>query len=482
MKVCLFSGAFSLLSGSGDKLRPEVTLIALTELFFRLRGRQAFGWELGNKMMRAACLLAIWGFASWLSGQEAERYPQEANRKGLQVQMVDDALELGIGQAALNFNLGQLFAPEAAGRDDQRFVTVKRGEIEYSFQRQYLEQMDALIRPLSDRGVVVSLILLNYFPADEERQRILVHPEYSPECPNRLAAFNTRTPEGRAWLEAAIELLAQRWGTPGGMHGRVWNWIVGNEVNSHWFWCNQGRVSMEAFAGDYLDAVRLVHRAVRRYSAEGRVFVSLEHHWNIRYGGGDELQTFPAREFLEFFAARARAQGDFDWHVAFHPYPENLFEPRTWLDRTATGDWRTTPRITFRNLGVLLEFLQQPELQFAGQPRRVILSEQGFHTADESEGESLQAAAYCYAWKKVQSLEGVDAFILHRHVDHAQEGGLRLGLWTRRAESVSDPERKKLMYDVFRAAGTAAEDEVFQFALPIIGLKEWGELAPDRTP
>jgi hypothetical protein len=127
---------------------------------------------------------------------------------------------------------------------------------------------------------------------------------------------------------------------------------------------------------------------------------------------------------------------------------------------------------------VLLEFLQRPELKFGDESRRVILSEQGFHTPDGADGEQLQAAAYCYAWKKVQSLKGIDAFILHRHVDHAHEGGLRLGLWTRRMESVAEPERKKLIHEIFRAAGTDGEERAFLFALPIIGVKDWHELAP----
>lgn len=433
-------------------------------------------------MAKRILWLGLIGQAMYLSvvwaavAQDLERYPESSSLKGLQVQMVDDALELGIGQAALNFNFGQLLAPEGVGRDEPRYVQVRRGAEEFAFQRAYLEQLDAMIRPLSDRGVVVSLILLNYVPEAADKRRILVHPDYSAACPNHLAAFNTRTEEGKAWLEAAVELLAQRWGTAGSGHGRVWNWIVGNEVNSHWFWCNQGRVGMRSFADDYLQAVRLVQRAVNRHSPQGRVFLSLEHHWNARYAGGDDQQTFPARDFLEYFAARAREQGDFAWHVAFHPYPENLFEPRTWLDRSVTGDWRTTPRITFRNLEVLLDFLRQPELQFAGETRRVILSEQGFHTPAGDDGERLQAAAYCYAWKKVHTIQGIDAFILHRHVDHAQEGGLRLGLWTRGSESISEPASKKLIYDVFAAAGTTREEDAFRFALPIIGISDWSEL------
>lgn len=392
-----------------------------------------------------------------------------SSKKGLQVQMVDDALALGVKHAALNFNIAQLIDPRGDTNNPEWIVAGKS----YRFDRGYVDALDQQIRPLSERGVVVSLILLNYVSGNPEVRRILQHPGYSTNCPNHLSAFNTSTEEGRAWLTASIGFLADRWSRPDAGHGRVWNWIVGNEVNSHWFWANMGRVGMEEFADDYLRTVRLVHGAVRQHSEHARVYVSLEHHWNLRYPGGDDRQAFPGRAFLDYFSRRAREGGNFDWEVAFHPYPENLFEPRMWNDKSATDDWRTTPRITFKNLEQLLAYLERPELQYQGRTRRVILSEQGFHTPDGPDGEAIQAAAYCYAWRKVAALPGIDAFILHRHVDHAHEGGLNLGLWRRQPGSVATPGEKKKIYDVFLQADTAGADAAFAFALPIIGITNW---------
>jgi hypothetical protein len=202
------------------------------------------------------------------------------------------------------------------------------------------------------------------------------------------------------------------------------------------------------------------------------VYVSLEHHWNIRNSEGDERQAFPARAFLDYFGRRAREGGDFDWHIAFHPYPENLFEPRFWNDKSATTNVLTTPRITFKNIELLPMYLRRPELLFHGRPRRVILSEQGFHTPTGPDGEITQAAAFCYAYKKIERLDGIDAFILHRHVDNANEGGLLLGL---RSNQPRDGELlpKKRIYDCFRAADTPEWKKAFGFALPIIGLESW---------
>jgi len=214
---------------------------------------------------------------------------------------------------------------------------------------------------------------------------------------------------------------------------------------------------------------------LRRISSSARLYLSLEHHWNIRYPGGNAQQSFAGRPFLVEFNRRAREQGNFEWHVAFHPYPENLFEPRTWNDQSATTNVLTTPRITFKNIELLPRYLARPEFACRGQPRRVILSEQGFHSSDGPDGELRQAAAYAYAWRKIVNLDGVDAFILHRHVDHPHEGGLNLGLWRRNTSDRNSaaPAAKKKIHEVFRLADTPGWKEAFQFALPVIGWERW---------
>jgi hypothetical protein len=396
-----------------------------------------------------------------------EPYPVAASKKGLQVELVDDALALGIKHAALNINLTGLFTQ---GTNEAAVAFEQEGET-FRFRRGYLEGMDAQIRTLSKSGVLVNLILLSYASGNPEVDRVVLHPNYDTNAPNRLGAFNTVTPEGRKWFTACVSFLAERWSRPDQQYGRVVGYIMSNEVNSHWWWSNLGRATMHEFADDHLRTVRLAHTAIRQQSSWARVYLSLEHHWNIRYPAGDRYQSFAAREFLEYFAHRAKQEGDFDWHLAFHPYPENLFKPDFWNDKTATTNVNT-PRITFKNLEVLAEFMARPELQYAGQSRRIILSEQGFHTPEGEAGELLQAAAYCYAYRRVEALAAIDAFILHRHVDHDGEGGLLLGL--RRNKPVGGEARpKKRSYECFRLADTPQWPEAFSFALPLVGLKNW---------
>ncbi len=406
-------------------------------------------------------------------------YPSSMSKKGLQVQMVDDALRLGVKHAALNLDLASLV--DATGKPGNL-----RWELDghtYWINRGAVENLDRSVWTLSRAGVVVSLILLNYEGGDPAVSRIMLHPRYDRACPNHLSAFNTVTDEGWNHFRALMEFLAARYSGGDAGNGLVSNYILGNEVNSHWFWSNMGRAGMEDFADDYLRTLRACHTAVRKYSASARVFISLEHHWNIHYPGGDTLQTFAGKPFFDYLGLKSREQGDFDWNVAFHPYPENLFECRTWNDKSATDSF-SSDRITFKNIHELPLYLSQPGSLCQGRPRRIILSEQGFHTADRPEGEAWQAAAYCYAYYKCSRLSGIDAFILHRHVDHAAEGGLKLGLWARdeKSASPSQPLRKKLIYDVFLRADTPDWESAFAFALPFIGITRWQQLDPPFGP
>ena len=398
-------------------------------------------------------------------------YPTAANKKGLQVQMVEDALALGVKHAALNFNFGQLVAINP-GPDD---IAWKMDGKTFHMRRGYIEHMDQSIKRLSDTGVLVTLILLNYENPDSAQNAILLHPHYDKSCPEHLSAFNTSTPEGLAWFKACMEFIADHYSTTRYPHGRVVNYIVGNEVNSHWSWANMGRVTMEQFAQDYLRTVRVCSIAVRKFSSSARVFISLEHHWNI-HGAGDDMQNFAGRPFVDYFSLLARRGGDFDWNLAYHPYPENLFQPRTWNDKSATYA-QNTPRITFKNIELLPRYFRRDELLYNGKPRRIILSEQGFHSDGTPEGEKAQAAGYCYAYYKIARLESIDAFILHRHVDHGGEYGLNLGLWRREPNSVCTPLSKKRIYDVFRLADTPQWKEAFAFALPVIGVKSWKDIS-----
>lgn len=408
------------------------------------------------------------------AGSRAE-FPTAASKKGLQVEIPDDALQLGVKHAVYNLTLSSLVAHTESPSN----VSWTHGGKEYQFRQSRLQRMDADIKRLSDSGALVYLVMLVSSGKDVDKTRLL-HPDYDSKAPNHLGAFDSVTEDGRAQLAATMEFLAHRWSGSDFSHGRVVGYIMGNEVNSHWWWANRGECTMEEFTDDYVEVMRIASIAVRSQSDWARVYISLEHHWMIRHSPKQPRRSFPARPFLERFAAAARDKGDFEWHMAFHPYPESLFDPKFWEDSTAIQSV-DTPRITFRNLEVLTEFMKQPAMLYHGTPRSIILSEQGFHTPKGAAGEELQAAAYCYAYKKIESMDGIDAFILHRHVDHPREGGLRLGLRRYDPSNRTSPPKKRI-YDCFRNADRQEWEDTFRFALPIVGLPDWNAATVSPKP
>ena len=389
--------------------------------------------------------------------QNSGPYPTPPNQKGLQVQMVDDALALGIHHAGINVNLTALFDPKS-----------KPDAGEFVFNQNYLTSLDRQIKPLSDQGVLVYLIVIAYPSKNPAIDAVVLHPGHRQDYKFSVGAVNTTN----GYLDAVMSLLAERWSGAHPEHGRVWGWIIGNEVNSHFLWNNMGLVPIETAASEYEKAFRIMHHAIRNYSRNARTYLSSDHHWSSSMHNVSPQEATPGRDFLDTFARFVRERGDFDWNVAWHPYPEDLGNPRAWADKTVTPD-DSSNKITFKNLAVLPKHLERPELLYDGKPRRIILSEQGFHTLLTPNGEQLQAAAYAYAWEKIQTLPTVDAFIYHRHVDHAHEGGLRLGLWRNAPNSIADPHSKKLIYDLFQKAGTPAWRAAADALLPVTGLQAW---------
>jgi len=412
------------------------------------------------------------GQARWignieLAARRTNAFPVARGIKGLQcIVDIDDALRLGIKQAALNVTLDQLVDWRAKSGTFSRQVDGAT----VCFHAGYVAHIDSQLKRLTEAGVLNSLIIYNRIPGARDGSP-LVHPATDlAKTPFRVGAFNLSTEEGVRTYRGAIEFLAERYSRPRAEHGLAKRFIIGNEIQSHWHWYNLGEMPQRQIVEEYHKALRLAHLAAHGIHPGIQLYISLDHHWSAQMGS-NRLHGMPGRYFVETLNALVMAGGNFDWHVAFHPYPENLFNPRTWEDSTATDSF-DTKKITFKNIQLLPAFLRQEQFLHESKPRRVILSEQGFHSGDGPSGEQEQAAAYAYAYNRVRHIDGIDAFILHRHVDHPGEGGLRLGLKSQRGGG------ERAIYDVFRRADTDGWPEAFQFALPIIGVENWGETLP----
>ena len=364
------------------------------------------------------------------------------NRKGLggihpDPRLFHDLVDLGVGHITVNISLRQNFG------DGQ------------------IRQLDRLLTFAHENGIVVTAILL--IPP---RTPLLAHPGCDPSA--HYAMPDVTSAEGVDAFAASVGYLAERYCEPGAPHGRISHWIVGNEVDAGWVWTNAGEKSAEQYMDEYHRALRVAYYSVRRFDPGGKVFISLTHHWNSSHQENPQ-RFYRPRQLLELLVGHCQRSGDFEWGLAYHPYSQGLFNPKTWEDQLAHDDV-DTPLITMKNIAVLDRFMQQPAYRYRGENvRTILLSEQGYHTDPKNpDAEKLQAAAIVYAWRQMQPLASIEAFHYHRWIDHEREGGLWLGLWTVKAGSITWPEKKKLAWDVYRALGTEGEAKATGFAQELI--------------
>ncbi|MBC7591277.1 MAG: hypothetical protein H7226_09595 [Salinibacterium sp.] len=427
-----------------------------------------------------------------LHPRNTSEYPVVADKKGLQVQMTDDAESLGVQHAGINVDLADIMRNARTSDDDIVFLS---GGREYFFDPAAVSGLDIQIKALSDNGTLVNLIVLVYRHDSDPTSaaNILIHPDASREPgAGPVFGFNTVTDEGIRYTTAAMEFIASRWSQPDEEFGKAVGFIVGNEVDAQWVWSNSGEKTLDQFLNDYSRALRIMSLASRNFDKNARTYTSLTHAWTVGAGANPDeavpTRFYDAKDVIDKLNSISKATGDFPWFVAYHPYPADLFKPDFWNDRAAIDDVGTE-LITFKNIQVLPRYLAHEDLLYKGEPRRIILSEQGCNTPGAGDNlsldaEKLQAACYAYAYYKVRFLPSIDSFILHRHVDHRVEGGLNLGLWAadHTVDSPSAPARQKYIYDVFKYIDTDRSLEVTDFAKEIIGIGDWADVIEGFDP
>jgi hypothetical protein len=336
---------------------------------------------------------------------------------------------------------------------------------------QEIHRLDRILQETAKRRILVSAIILIGQPGNSPPgswHRMVSHPKAD------ASAFfvmpNLHDADGARAFGAALYFLAARYS--GSTHGRIHHWIMHNEADQGWMWANAGVLSSLEYLDLYHKSLRMAHLVSRQFNPGAKAFISLTHHWSIAGG----KHNHPSKKLLDHLLAFSRAEGDFDWAIAHHPYPQNLTKPRVWEDNQATFS-RNTQKITFKNLEVLDDWVRDPAHQFLGKQNRTLhLTEQGFNSPDYSE-KSLkdQAAGMAYGWNKVKRLPSITMVHYHNWVDNRHEFGLRIGL-RKFPDEPGDPLGKKPIWHFLKAADTPGEAETAKPYLPWIGIQNWEQI------
>ncbi len=380
--------------------------------------------------------------------------------------ILDELVALGVKHVTDNVWISDLFSVEPRAG----WGTYRRNGRTWWVNPARVQAHDRLAGFATRQGMIVSAIILLGF-GDSSFAKLLQHPEA--ERAGQYVMPNLTTREGAEAYEAAIAFLAERYAQPGDPHGRITNWILHNEVDYGWEWTNMGAQPLAVYLDTHVRSMRIVQTLARQFNPHARVFISLTHNWNVP--DDPAWKTYGPRRMLELLAKFSRVEGDFEWGVAYHPYPQSLFKADAWNDMLPTDDF-DTPLITPKNIAVLDRWMHRPEMLFQGKVRGVLLSEQGYHTPDYSyASQRLQAAAFVYTWHKLRGLKSIEAFHNHRWMDHPQEGGLKLGVRTLPSDGKPYGDRK-FAWEIYQALDTPNEAAKTEFAKELIGVKAFDEI------
>ncbi len=397
------------------------------------------------------------------------KFPTASSKKGLHIQpdMLSDAEDLGVKHAAVNICLDTFVATGGSRNKATSYAYSYQGKT-YWFTKWACREVDRQVEKLSESNVIISGILLlrNQFGGS-----VLIAPE-ARDAGKPYYGFNTMDREGVETLAALISFLGERYMNTAKTNGRIVNWIVGNEVNDYGTYNYLGKLSYEEYVAAYTRSFRVVSTALRSVYSNARVYISLDHLWNMKQYHG---QSFYAKDMLDGFAGTLAAEGDINWNLAFHPYPAPLTDPVFWDDDVSNSD--CTKTVTMKNINYLTNYLTK---HFRSDVR-VILSEQGFTSgASGKTEEKLQAAAFAYAYYLTEFNDKIDSFIMNRHVDHVEETkqNLYLGIWKNTNGKLEYASKKKVIWDVFKYIDSASSESVTEFALEYIHASSWESLVP----
>lgn len=378
----------------------------------------------------------------------------QSSKKGLLVDpsRLAELDDLGVNYATYNIPLNRLLATSAAGS-----VSYSYNGVTYHFNGAILDEYDYLFKTLNAKGIDIAAIILNN-----------VSPSTFPEVTHPLARggstapyymFNASDESGVNALAAISTFLAGRYSGTG--NGNVSMWIIGNEVNAKKEWNYMATSDLSEYTAAYTRAFRVFYNGIKSVNAGAKVYISLDQQWDRNRSGSPD---FDARDMLDMFAKSFKQYGDVDWGLAHHPYSYPNENTAFWNPSSLVTGSFDTSIITMNNIEVLTKYMQQESmLSPSGNVRSIILSEMGYSSTS---GEAMQAAAFAYAYTKIANNGYIDAMMLSRQTDAADEiaqFGLALGL-------SSPGGGHKQIYNVYKYIDTSQREEYIAFARSIVGV------------
>lgn len=465
-------------------------------------------------------------YATDIASASTEKVEKDVpSKKGLVHEVSEDAFsageDLGSHWTAVNLNFTELIlanesasgrALDNSGRD--AYIMTVNGKT-YYFDRSYVDHLDETLSRYEQMDVNVVGICISFVGTEEEASypRAL---KYIDDA-RWTNGFNTSTDLGRDYFIACMEFLADRYSRGG--NGLICDYVIGNEVDYAYDWYEvkpnfsptgdalparegnrefranevEARVPFDTFMEEYSRTLRLANLAVKKYSSDVRVGVSLSKKWVLdktERANADRMKnklwdSYSPKEVFDWLNYFSKKSGDYNWTLTPHNYPMangNAAAYETGLSEESngkviiTGDPDKTPAITINNLEVLQLYLDRSYNKFNGAAREVFFTENGSSSGSASGAPdpklaSEQAAEVAQYYYRAACLPSVKALIYYKLTDRETEGATNFKLGLRDTTGADKPA-----YEVWKYIDTDSSFEVSQQYLESMSFRKNGKV------
>ena len=406
-----------------------------------------------------------------LAANTAE-YPTAFSKKGLAVQMISDAQQLGVAHTVINVPINDYILTAKSSNSLQYTYAGNT----YYIDRDKLGYLDYRIKNLTQSGVHCYINFILSAPAATMSDGLdCLYYTTDSSSGASLYAIDATNRDSALYLESFASFIAKRYTDPSAKYGFAGSFIVGYQINSNRSYNYMGEMDVEQYVDNYIAVFRIFDTALRSAYSSGRTYISLAGNFNTVALDTSatifsEKLDYTSRNVLDEFAKRVAKYGDIPWRVMINLRPSDAVSTDFRADAFAT-DTFDTQYLSIKNVNVLCDYLESSHLLYNGQSRPITVSF-GINSADESASMQLQAAMYALAYYKLEFIDDVEASIYYRHVDNSGENG-HYGLWTESEATMRYPASKKPIYELFDKIDTANSLKESEFALELLGIERW---------
>ena len=314
----------------------------------------------------------------------------------------------GIAHTAVEIRLEEIIS-----LGDLGIVSHKIGDFTCTFDGEYVNKLDELMKEYENCGINVNFILKAGYTDDISLSSLINHPK---SAGGNLSAFNTASNDGISVLRAVSDFLAKRYSSNFGVTANAEGFVVGVGINNSSENYNMGKVDLTQLANEYSVALRTVYNAVKSVSSGVSVYMPLSGEWNLSMLVS-QTDNFDGKSVLDAVSSCISYGGDINWKLSYDVFSGN--EAFYWENLSADIS-EDANRITISNLEALTQFLKREEYLYNGLERDMILLETSQKKAeDENEYIRLSADFVCsYLKLQNRNFASVTAFIPARDINY----------------------------------------------------------------